>query len=286
MSKSQLACAISSTESAFVRIKTSGSGRYVITACRTVPVGACDLQGRKTDRGIKKLLSLTDAWKDEALALCFCPDTYFPLNAYFPANAARNACSEQCRIEASHFLIRPEEFLHDHTAYSGCRNGDKLEKHLVLFYRAEPFATLSAKFAERHPIDFCGSPLLPSVHRSRSTDGPTAMLDLEKSHVVLTVTENGQLEHFNFRRVGNRKEAEYFAIHELQNNPQCRRSAVQAAGTLADRAMTSLLEKETLCNLVPPAIPEKVEFAGKESASCHSWATSRAISTALMALEN
>lgn len=286
MSTSQLACAIGSTESAFVRLKTSGSGRYLITACKTIPVGANDLEGRKTARGLKKLLSLTEGWKDEALALCFSPDAYFPLNAYFPSNAARNACAEYCRIEAVHFLSRPEEYLHDHTAYSGCRNGEPLEKHLVLFYRAEPFRTLSAKFAERHPIIFCGSPLLPSVHRSRSVEGATALLDLEKSHVVLTVTENGRLQYFNFRRVKDRKEAEYFAIHELQSNPQCRQSAVQASGPLADRAMTSLLEKETLCNLAAPAIPEKVEFAGKESFACRSSAASRAVTTALMALEN
>jgi len=286
MSKSLLAFAIGSTESAFVRIKTSGSGGYLITACRTIPVGANDLEGRKTARGLKKLLSLTEGWKDEALALCFSPDAYFPLNAYFPSSATRQACAEQCRIEAAHFLNRPEEYLHDHAPYSGCRKGETLEKHLVLFYRAEPFRTLSAKFAERHPIAFCGSPLLPSVHRSRSVEGATTLLDLEKSHVLLTVTENGRLRHFNFRRVKDRKEAEYFAIHELQSNPQCRQSAVQASGTLADRAMTSLLEKETLCNLVPPAIPEKVEFAGNESSSCRSSAAARAVSTALMALEN
>ncbi|MCF8383474.1 MAG: hypothetical protein K9G39_07785 [Chlorobium sp.] len=286
MSKSQLACAIGSTESAFVRIKTSGSDGYIITACKTIPVGTNDLEGKKTARGLKKLLSLTEEWKDEALALCFCPEAYFPLNAYFPSNAARKACEEQCRIEAAHFLNRPEEYLHDHTAYSGCRNGEKLEKHLVLFYRAEPFTTLSAKFAERHTISFCGSPLLPSVHRSRCFEGATTLLDLEKSHVVLTVMENGQLEYFNFHRVKNRKEAEYFAIHELQSNPLCRNGDVQATGPLADRAMTSLLEKETLCNLVPPAIPKKVEFAEKESSACRSSTASKAIITALMAFEN
>lgn len=284
MSKSLLACAIGRTESAVVRIKTSGhDGACVITASRTVALGAGDLEGKKQQRALKKLVSLTAEYKGEDLALCYCPEAYLPLNAYFPSRASVASCTEYCRIEAIHFLNRPEEYMHDHVPYAGSCETDDLEKNLVLFYRAEPFRTLSARFAENHPLHFCGSPLLPMIHRSRS-EGMAAFLDLDTSHITLTVARNGRVEYFSCRSVRNGKEAEYFAIHELKNCNACMLCAVQTGGVLANRAMTMLLERETSCRIVPPGIPEGIEVKEKISSSCRTASASRAIETALMAL--
>ncbi|MBM3163294.1 MAG: hypothetical protein FJZ79_08285 [Chlorobi bacterium] len=286
MSKSLLACAIGNEESSLVRIKTSGSGGYIVTACRTLALGSKGLEGKKQSVVLKKMLSLTDEWRGDALAICCCPDSYLPLNAYFPGDAPAETCAEQCRIEAAHFLTRPGEYLHDHAAYTVSGTRDLLEKHLVLFYRAEPFKTLAEKFAERHPLHFFGSPLLPTVHRSVSTGETTVFLDLEKSHVVLIAAKNGRLEYFNCRRITERKEAEYFAIHELQGSQATRRSVITVSGKLADKAMTALLEKETSCRLATSSIPERVEVAGRERRGCRSATAAKAISTALMTLEN
>jgi len=286
MSRSQLACAIGNTSSAFVRIKSSGSGSYVVTACKVLPLGTKAFEGKKQARSLKKILALTEEWRGEALALCFCPGAYFPLHAYFPSNAPKEACEDYCRIEAAHFLDRPEEYLHDHTAYAGSAVKNNLEKHLVLFYHAEPFKTLSIGFSERHPLLFSGSPLIPELHHSLSIKEKTAFLDLENSHVALTVANKGKLEYFNCHPVKERKEAEYFAIHELQSNPIIHDSAIQAGGYLFDKAMTSLLEKETSCHVVPPGLPDGVLFSGRDGSVCRSSAAVKAIRTAVMALEN
>lgn len=267
-------------------MKTSGSGGYIITSCRTISIGSGDLEGKKQPRTLKKLLSAADEWRGETVVLCYCPDTYFPLDAYFPRNPREEACPDYCRIEAAHFLDRPEEYLYDHLPYTGSSVEEHLEKHLVLFYPAEPFKTLASRFAERHTLQFCGSPLLPEVHRSRTARQKTAFLDLGRNHVLLTVAENGRLEYFSCHSVKNRKEAEYFAIHELQNNPACREHEVQVSGTLADRSMRGLLEKETSCRIVLPSIPEGVEFASRGGSACRSSAASRAINAALMTLDS
>ena len=284
MSKSLLACAISSSESALVRIKTSGSGRYIITACRTVPVCSGDLEGRKQPHAVRKLLSLADEWRGETLALCVCPDAYFPLNAYFPGSLQQDARRDYCRIEAAHFLERPDEYLYDQVPYTGNTTGEPSEKHLVLFYRAEPFKSLAESFARQHPILFCGSPLEPEVYRSRITGGKTAFLDLGRYHISLTVAENGRLSFFICHRVKNRQEAEYFAIHELKSQPGWREHDVQASGEMADRKMIRLLEKETSCRVLPPDIPEGVEFSGRNASACRSSAVAKAVTTALMAI--
>ncbi|ACD91154.1 conserved hypothetical protein [Chlorobium limicola DSM 245] len=286
MSRSQIACAIGNTSSAFVRIKSSGSGSYVVTACKVLPLGREAFEGKKQARSMKKLLALADEWRGEALALCFCPGAYFPLHAYFPCNAPKEACADYCRIEAAHFLHQPEEFLHDNTAYADSAAANNLEKHLVLFYRAEPFKTLSIGFAERHPLLFCGSPLIPALHHSLAIKEKTAFLDLENTHVVLTVANKGKLEYFNCHPVKERKEAEYFAIHELQSNPLIHDCAIQAGGSLFDKTMTTLLEKETSCHVVPPGLPDGVHFSGRDSSVCRSSAAVKAICTAVMAIEN
>jgi hypothetical protein len=283
MSKSLLACAISGSESALVRIKTSGSGRYIITACRTVPVGSSDLAGRKQPHTVRKLLSLADEWRGETLALCVCPDAYFPLNAYFPGSLRQDARRDYCRIEATHFLERPDDYLYDHVPYTE-NTGDPVEKHLVLFYRAEPFKALAESFASQHPLLFCGSPLQPEVYRSRITGGKAAFLDLGRCHISLTVAENGRLAFFSCHRIKDRQEAEYFAIHELKSHPDCREHDVHASGEMADRKMIRLLEKETSCRVVPPDIPRGVEFSGRNTSAFRSSAVAKAVTTALMAI--
>lgn len=286
MSKSLLACVIDRTESAFVRIKTPGiGGACVITASGTVPYGGEYLEGKHRQRALKKLVSLTGKHRGEDLALCYCPDAYLPLKAYFPRGASGAARTDYCRIEASHFLHRPEEYLHDHVPCADASEADGLEKNLILFYRAEPLVTLSAGFAQNHPLHFCGSPLLPMVFRSRSEE-VAAYLDLDNARITLTVARNGQAEYFNCRSVKNRKEAEYFAIHELRNSMACTGCGVRVGGFLADRAMTRLLEQETSCRIVPPGIPEAIGITVKNLSSRITAAASKAIETALMALDD
>lgn len=289
MSKNLLACAITATESAFVRIKASVPDAYTVTACNILPIGSCDLKGKKQSRTLRKLLDVVSQWRKENLAICFSPDTYLPLDTYFPVNTSKAAYADYCHIEASHFLNRPEEYLHDHLPYAGYAGESgvmDIAKHLLLFYRAEPLRTLMAKFSEHHPLDFCGSPLLPTVHRSKTCRQKTVFLDIGSNHVTLTIAENGELNHFNCHTVRERKEAEYFAIHELYDNPVCRNDEVQTSGLFADKAMKTLLERETSCKIVPLGLPDNVKFPRRRLSACRSPIVSRAISTALMAFDN
>jgi hypothetical protein len=283
MSKSLIACTIDTKECAVVRLKTSGDDGYSLNGCKILPFGLDDLASRGEKRMLKKLDSHLKEWPDEELALCIGPKNYLPLPASFPVNASREKYGEYCKIEARYFLSRPEEYHCDCTDY-GVGNNWAHEKKMLLFYPAEPARRAAEHFAATHRIVFNGTPQPPLLHLSKFTGEVQVILQLEKNCLILTIAKDGRMEHFSCKDVKNRKEIEYFTIKALVENPICRDNEIQVTGTLADRAMSRRIQRGTSMTLKPLGIPPSIPISNPERFSLSSAATVKAISTALMAL--
>ncbi len=283
MSKSVLACSIERTESALVRLKSSGGG-YTLSACRTLPFGFENLASAKADRQIKKLARHLEEWPGEELALSMGAENYRPLPAYFPTGATPEAVHEYCRIEAGYFLNRPDDYRCDVTTCTDAGCEELLEKHLLLFYPAEPFSRASEQLAPGHDLVFTGTPQLPLMHLSKISGASQAILEIESSYVLFRVATNGRMEKFSCRPVKNRKEREYFAIRALIDNPAGGAGAVQVTGTGADRSMIARIRKATALALKPLGLPESISLGNPGKLKISSQAAVKAISMALMAL--
>jgi hypothetical protein len=284
MSKSLIACAIDTKECAIVRLKMSGSNGNILSACKVLPFGSGDFASKGIIRLLKKLDNHLKEWPDEKLALCVGPKSYRPLPAFFPANATSQKCQEYCRIEAGYFLNHPEKYDCDCTAY-GRRHDGLHENKILLFYPAEHSRTLAEHFSRTHRIVFRGTPQLPLLHLSKFTRETQVILDLENNYLLLTVSRDGRMEQFSCREVKNRKEIEYFTIRALVENPICRKSGVQVTGSLADKAMMGVIQRETSMMLKPLSIPPAISVSNPEKYPVSSAAAVKAISTALMALD-
>jgi len=285
MSKSQIACSISTTECTVVRLKTSGSG-YSLSECQILPLGLGDLISGKRKRLLNKLKSCLKVWYNEDLALSIEPGTYLPLPAYFPAKASPEDCKEYSKIEAGYFLTQPEKYSCDISGYFDTNSSRTYKKHLLLFYPDEHCRKVSEHFATNHRIVFIGSPQLPLFHLSKLTGEPQVILELENNYVLLTISRNGHIQQFSFHQVMNKEEMEYFTIKELVDNPVCRETGVQVTGTMADKIMTGLIGKETSIVLKALSIPPSISISNPQQFTLSSASAVKAISTALMALSS
>ncbi len=282
MSTSLIACTIDSTVSAIVRLKTSGGNGYILSACKTLPFGINDFAPGKGMRFLKKLENHLKEWKADELALSIAAKTWLPLPASFPAGATPEEYQKYCRIEAEYFLTKPDQYLCDCTDY-GSPEGLH-EKHLLLFYPAEPCKTISDFLSVNHRIVFKSSTQLPLLHLSRFAGEPQILLELERNAVIFTITINGRIEKFSCRQVKSREETEYFAIRELVNNPVCREKGVMVSGAMADKAMTTLISKETSIVLKPLRLPASIFIGNSQEFDLSSSAVVKAIGTALTAM--
>ncbi|ACF44718.1 hypothetical protein [Pelodictyon phaeoclathratiforme] len=284
MSKSLIACAIDARECAIVRLKTAGGGSYSLSGCKTLPFGLDDLASGNGKRLLKKLDSHLNVWPDEELALCFGPKNYLPLPASFPAHADTEKCKEYCKIEAGYFLNQPEEYHCDSTDYGVSQNGLH-KKKILLFYPAEPCRRATEHFATTRRILFSGTPQPPLLHLSKFAGERQVILEIENNYLLFRVSGEGRIETFSCHQVKNRKESEYFTIKALVENPICRETEVQLFGSLADKTMMRLIQKETSMKLKPLSIPPSIPISNLKKFSTSSAIAVKAISTALMALD-
>ena len=283
MSKSVVACTIDTEECSVVRLKTSSGSGYILSACKTMPYGLGGLASGKRMRFLQKLDHHLKEWRQEELALCVAPEIYLPLPTCFPIVASPEECSEYCGIEAGYFLNHPEEYRCDCIHYG--MSDEAPDNRLLLFYSAEPCRTASEHFSTEHRIVFKGTSQLPLLYLSRFTVKPQIILELENNYVLLTISNNGRMEKFSCRPVKNLAETEYFAIRELINNPICRETEVQIAGTRASKAMITLIEKKTSLTMKPISIPQAMFIGNPQQFKISSPTVIKAISAALMALE-
>ncbi len=283
MSTSLIACAIDTKECAIVRLKSSSGNGYSLSACKTLPFGLDDLATGKEKRLLKKLDNHINGWPDEELALCISPKNYLPLPVSFPANSSVEQCREYSRIEAQYFLNQPEAYHCDCTGYGMNQNGPH-EKKMLLFYPAEPGRRAVEHFTTMRRLIFSGTPQRPLLHLSKFIGEMQVILEIESNYLLLRVSKEGRIEQFSCREVKNRTEIEYFTIKALIENPICREAEVQLTGSLADKAMMKLIQKETSIVLRPLSIPPSIPISNPEKFSLSSAVAVKAISTALMAM--
>ncbi len=283
MSTSLIACAIDQRESAIVRMTKSAGNTYTLDGCETLPFGLEELASAKGSRLLNKLDNHLNEWPNEELALCIAPKSYLPLPVSFPANASTERCREYCQIEAQYFLSQPQEYDCDCAAY-GMSLKKAHEKKMLLFYPAAASRRVSEHFAASRRLIFSGTPQLPLLHLSRFCAGRQVILEIENNYLLLTESKEGRIQQFSCREVKNRKESEYFTIKELVENPLFRETEVQLTGTLADKAMTRLIKKESAMTLKPLSLPPSLSINNPSKFSISSAVAVKAVSTALMAL--
>jgi hypothetical protein len=283
MSNSLIACAIDTKECAIVRLKTSGSKGYSLSACKTLPFGLGDLASRKGEKVLKKLENHLNEWPDEELALCFGTTSYHPLPTSFPATASAEECETYCRIEAGYFLNQPEKYHYDCTSYGSSQSGAH-EKKILFFYPAEPGRTATEYFSTKHRITFKGTSQQPLLHLSKFREDTQVIVELENNYMLLTISKDGRMEKMFCREIKNREEIEYFTIKALVDNPVCRETEVQVTGAMADKTLITLIQRETSITLKPLSIPPAIALNNPQKLPLSSSAAIKAISTALMAL--
>jgi hypothetical protein len=282
MGNSRTACFIGMHESTIIRIQGSGGEGYTLTGCSMLPFGRSDLDAGKGKRLLKKLSRHLKKLRSESSALCITPDTYLPLQAYFAPETTDEEFRISCAMEAEHFLNCPGNY-HCDVAGSGDEpSGGIHDKKFLLFYPSEPAKTLSNHLSQEHPILFSCSPQLSLIHLSKHAEGAQVLLELENSFTLLTVAKKGRVEKLACRQVKNRDEAVYFTIRELSANPLFRKTGLQVSGTLADKAMTALIEKETMVKTKPPGIPSGLKLFNPERFPVSSESAVIALSTAVM----
>jgi len=283
VSKSIIACTIDHAESAVIRLKTSGSNGFTLCGCKTLPHGLHSIASGKEKRLLGKLKSYCSAWKKEELVLCVGTESLLTLPACFPADATPEESREYCNIEGEYFLNRPEEYGCDIAKYNSGHATDS--NRLLLFYPAEPCRRVAKYLSDEHQILFAGTAQLPLVHLSKFTEEPQVILELEHSSVLLTISHHGAIKKLSFHQVKNQEETEYFTMKELMENPICRQTALHVTGTRADKAMMSLIGAETSCPLKPLSIPASLSISNPQRLNTSSPAVVKAISAALMMLE-
>ncbi len=284
MSKSLIACAIDNKECAVVRLKTSGDNGYSLNECKTFSLGLDDLSSGRGQRLLNKLDNHLKEWPDEELALCIGPKSYHPLPASFPSNASNEKCREYCQIEARYFLRQPEKYDCDWSSYGDVKSGSH-ETKMLFFYPGEPGRRASEHLAANHRMVFNGTPQLPLLHLSKFTQEAQVILELEENYLLLMISRDGRIEKISCREVTNRKELQTVAIGELIDNPVFRETEVQVTGTMANKSMIRLIQKETSLTVKPLSIPPSIPINNPGKFSITSAVTVKAISTALMALD-
>jgi hypothetical protein len=284
MTRSIVACAVDAAESSIVRLKTSGGDGFILTECRTVPAGYALITSPKGQRVLKKLAAHAARWSGEPLSLCIAHDTYHPLPAYFPLDATDEECRGYSRLEASYFLDEPGQYGCDVLPFAEEGAEGAHGKKLLMFWPEAPARGIADAFSARHTISSNSTPLKTAVGLSKMKEGPTVVLELSGSHVLLVAASCGAIRHFSYRRAHNRDETAYFALRALSEAALPPGTPVQVRGALADRAMVELISRESDGLLQPQALPRTVSISGMAQKTLHSPSALNAIMTALLIL--
>jgi len=292
-SKSALACVIDHDASAAVRLKTSGSNGYTLSACKTWRYGVHHLKSGKASGLFEKMSRWCSTWREEELVLCVGTEMLLPLPTALPIAATPDEIREYCRMEAEHFVGQPKAFRCDYAPYvnnsvreyAGELDGNT---NLLLFYPAQPCSQIADHFAANHRLLFAGTTHRALIHLSTLMAEPLVMLELGEQSVTFMVSRNGVVENLSSHQVKTRDEAEYFTIKELMEHPICRQTAVSITGSRADKAMLALIDGDKAFALKPLSLPSTrsaLSISNPQQFVLASPVVVKAISAALMRLE-
>ncbi|HHE08255.1 MAG TPA: hypothetical protein ENL01_05255, partial [Chlorobaculum parvum] len=282
--RSQIACAFDTGSTTVARVKSTSTGSFTMTMCRTIDGGLDALGGPKGMRLAKKLVSMLREWREEPVALSFSPAEIRTLPAWFPEQIASDSCDNLCRIEAGYFLNDVDAWRwHDMTLESVAEQTEGLSRRMLMFYPAAPACFIERKLRQHHEVTMSGVHIEPLARLSAGTGKPMTVLELETHYVALTRSVDGRIEYFRYWPIKDDSERDFFAITELNANP------VEKSPTWVTGSETTKKHLERLSRESPHAL-EPLELrpwasaergAGKAKSPT---ATMRAVSTAIMAL--
>lgn len=284
MSRSQIACAFEAGSTTIARVKSTSSGSFTMTMCRTIDGGLDELGGPKGAKLARKLLSMLREWKGEPVALSFSPPEIRTLPAWFPEQLTPGNCDNLCRIEAGYFLNDVDAWRwHDMMLEPVAEQAEGLSRRMLLFYPAAPARFIEQELRQHHQVSTSGVHIEPLARLSAGTGQPLTVLELEASYAALTRSVDGKIEYFRYWPVKDGSERDFFAITELNATP-VEESPTWVTGSEATQKTLERLSRESSralepLELHPWASAEKGAGKGKSPT-----ATMRAISAAIMAL--
>ena len=286
MSRSQIACAIDAGTTTIVRVKSSCTSGWTLTMCQSLRGGLEALTGPKSIKAASKLSALLAKWPEDPVALAFSPPEILMLPAWFPIAATPDERENLGQLEAGYFVRDIEEWLW-HIMPIEQRNSisPELEKQMLMFYPAEPARFVEEALLSRHHINMRGLHIEPLVRLSAGSGEPMAVLELEERYAVFFVSVNGRARHFRYWPVKNGSERDYFAIAELTGTEGAGSSKIWVTGSAADPASLKRIASETSCTLEPLGMPQGMTLEDKARGCKATTAVVRAISTAMMALQ-
>ncbi len=292
-SKSALACVIDHNASAAVRLKTSGSSGYTLSACKTWRYGAHHLKSGKASGLLEKMSRWCSTWREEELVLCVGTETLLPLPVTLPIDATPDEIREYCRMEAEYFVSQPNTFCCDRAPYANKYASEYAGEHdstttLLLFYPAQPCSQIADHFAANHRLLFAGTTHRALIHLSTLMAEPLVMLELGEQSVTFMVARNGAIEWLSSHQVKTQDEAEYFTMKELMEHPICRQTTVYVTGSRADKAILALIDGDKAFSITPLCLPSTLStlsISNPQQFALASPVVVKAISAALMGLE-
>ena len=286
MSRSQIACAFDTGSTTIARVKSTSAGSYTMTMCRTIDGGLDELGGPKGKRLAKKLVSMLREWRDEPVALSFSPAEIRTLPAWFPEQIASGSCDELCRIEAGYFLNNLESWRwHDMKLEPAAGQDDKLARRMLLFYPSAPARFIEQELERHFEVSTCGVHIEPLARLSAGTGKTQTVLELEKRYAALSRSVDGKIDYFRYWPVKDESERNYFAITELTGSPIGERT-VLVTGSEVNPKTIERISRETSHSLEPLELSRWVSAEKRANKSKSPTATIRAVSTAIMALNN
>lgn len=286
MSRNQTACAFDANSTTIARVKSTHHGSFTMTMSRTIEGGLDDLGGPRGAKLAGKLLSALKEWRNEPVALSFSPAGLMTLPAWFPSGSPAEYCNSLCKIEAGYFLDEADKWQwHDMVLEPTPDQPSGLDRRMLLFYPVKPAQFIENELFKNARVGWRGVHVEAVARLSAVTGETLAVLELEERYAALSISTNGKISYFRYWPVKDASEREYFAITELTSAP-IDGAPVKVTGSAASAKVIERISRETACAIEPLELHPWVSAEKGASKGKSPTATIRAVSTAIMALNN
>ncbi|MEC9486533.1 MAG: hypothetical protein UMU76_03405 [Prosthecochloris sp.] len=229
------------------------SGTPVITNCRSVAAGTDQLRSTGWEQGMKKITRLLKKTGTTNVDIVFEPPMTFPVHTVLARDISPEACSAQCRIEAAALFDDPDTYSWELFACNTPAAHSELQKNLILFFHSRTVMQIRKHLQNTVDITSCSHAVAPCIRLSALLDTRLMILECEPEHVFLSISSGGKPDYFGYWPLHDRQDAQYFALHELQNSGTPTGSEIYVSGTLIheEKDLAEKLEKQSGCRLLP-----------------------------------
>lgn len=245
-------CMIDTDSTVITGVSFADRNDYVVREYKKMQAGINMYRGPGKERAIKRLASFLTKKKIRSLVLAIHPDTFYPLDTYFPADLSGKDFDSHCRTEATFLFHKPENYCYDHIPYTRQTTEEAIQKHLLFYYSMEIPETLQENL---HSCCALKSTALYLTHLIRSiaaASDPFVLLEIDNRHATCSAGNNGALEYFSYWQMNHHSDAEYFALRELLQNPKYRSYPVYMTGSLTMKSpLATRLSEETNRTIQP-----------------------------------